>query len=395
MMSWYWKIAGIIGGPILIAIVILAWKMIVAGISPDKRNEVKDSLMRLFFGAASIGFAPIFVKLMLLLNNSLVKLLVGTVHGSLDDLLGNSLLTNINTGNAIATAIVIAMFAYLFVKVNVKFIIRQFTLIVFTIFTPIVAVFWIINKKTIAASIWFGQIIINSFMQFIYTFLFLIYMNFLPKSGGWAITLLWAMMMLPLADALQNTMQNLVSRMAGINNEELSNRGIGMGAAMGYTIKSIAYQFKNENQEKLAGARKAVASVFVPQATGTMGASKSAPLQGESYENHSQNIMDNKTSTNVTGESKNNKTEELLFNSEKVVQDNMTSGIKKAFNAGKGFMNLGMQMAEGRNFKTNQEKSDNSQRMYDRNNINNTRKEEIEENTNKIITIDEENNDEE
>lgn len=183
MISWYWKIASIIGGPILIAIVILAWKMIIAGISPEKRNEVKDSLMRLIFGAASIGFAPIFVKLMLLLNNSLVKLLVGTVHGSLDDLLGNSLLTNINTGNAIATAIVIAMFAYLFVKVNVKFIIRQFTLIVFTIFTPIVTIFWIINRKTIAASLWFGQIIINSFMQFIYTFLFLIYMNFLPKSG--------------------------------------------------------------------------------------------------------------------------------------------------------------------------------------------------------------------
>ena len=159
MISWYWKIASIIGGPILIAIVVLAWKMIVAGISPEKRNDVKDSITRLLFGAASIGFAPIFVKLMLLLNNSLVKLLVGTTHGSLDDLLGNSLLNNINTGNAIATAIVIAMFAYLFVKINVKFIIRQFTLIVFTIFTPIVAVFWIINKKTIAASIWFGQFI--------------------------------------------------------------------------------------------------------------------------------------------------------------------------------------------------------------------------------------------
>ena len=42
-MTWYWRIAGIIGGPILIAIVILAWKMIVAGISPDKRNEVKNT----------------------------------------------------------------------------------------------------------------------------------------------------------------------------------------------------------------------------------------------------------------------------------------------------------------------------------------------------------------
>ena len=150
--TWYWTIAGIIGGPILIAIVILAWKMIAAGISPDKRNEVKDSLMRLFFGASAITLAPIFVKFMLMLNNNLVTILVSKAHGSLDDLLGNSLLTSINTGNAIATAIVIALFAYLFVKINIKFIIRQFTLIVFTIFTPIVAVFWIINKRTIASS---------------------------------------------------------------------------------------------------------------------------------------------------------------------------------------------------------------------------------------------------
>lgn len=51
--KWYWTIAGIIGGPILIAIVILAWKMIVAGMSLDIRNEVKDDLMRLFFRSIS------------------------------------------------------------------------------------------------------------------------------------------------------------------------------------------------------------------------------------------------------------------------------------------------------------------------------------------------------
>lgn len=196
--NWYWIIARIIGGPILIAIVILSWKMIVAGISPDKRNEVKDNLMRLFFGASAIVIAPIFVKFMIMLNNNLVTILVSNSHGSLDDLLGNSLLTSINTGNAIATAIVIALFAYLFVKINIKFIIRQFTLIVFTIFTPIVAVFWIINKRTIASSIWFGQIIINAFMQFVYAFLFLIYLSFLPENAGWAVSLLWGMMILPL-----------------------------------------------------------------------------------------------------------------------------------------------------------------------------------------------------
>ena len=378
--TWYWTIAGIIGGPILISIVILAWKMIVAGISPDKRNDVKDSLMRLFFGASAITLAPIFVKFMLMLNNNLVTILVSKAHGSLDDLLGNSLLTSINTGNAIATAIVIALFAYLFVKMNVKFIIRQFTLIVFTIFTPIVAVFWIINKRTIASSIWFGQIIINAFMQFVYAFLFLIYLTFLQSNAGWATSLLWAMMILPLGDALQNTMQNLVSRIAGINNEELANRGIGIGAAMGYTVKSIAYQFKgNENQQKTD-----IISRVINKANNT----ESVKVGGESYENNSMNAMSEPMSKSVTKDfdtgNNNDKTTANVQTEDK--DTNTINGIKKAYNVGKEFMNLGMYMAEGRNFKTNgQEQS--QRRIYNRPNINNTRKEDKTEDENKVTTV--------
>lgn len=386
IMNWYWIIAGIIGGPIFIAVVILAWKMIVAGISPDKRNDVKDSLMRLFYGAAAIVFAPLFVKFMLMLNNNLVTLLVGKSHGSLDDLLGNSLLTSINTGNAIATAIVIALFAYLFVKINIKFIIRQFTLIVFTIFTPIVAVFWIINKRTIASSIWFGQIIINAFMQFVYAFLFLIYLTFLPNNAGWAISLLWGMMILPLGDALQNTMQNLVSRIAGVNNEELANRGIGMGAAMGYTLKSIAYQFKGNGQNGESNGPSIISRV-INKANGI----ESKPVSGVNIENHSKNIMGEQNSSSITNIS--NPIENKNSNTNSINQNNngikAVSGAKKAFNIGKEFMNLGMYMGEGRNFRTNtlHEAQNTNNRLYNRPNINNTRKEDRQDENNKIITV--------
>lgn len=380
--NWYWTIAGIIGGPILIAIIILAWKMIVAGISPDKRNEVKDNLMRLFFGASAIALAPLFVKFMLMLNNNLVTILVSKAHGSLDDLLGNSLLTSINTGNAIATAIVIALFAYLFVKINIKFIIRQFTIIVFTIFTPIVAVFWIINKRTIASSIWFGQIVINAFMQFVYAFLFLIYLTFLPSNTGWAVSLLWGMMILPLGNALQNTMQNLVSRIAGVNNEELANRGIGMGAAMGNTVRSIAYQFKGNGEEGKSG--NDIISRVINKANNV----ESKPVSAVSYESYSKNVMDDAKSINQTNIS--NKTAQVPNTTigKEIEQEtvNKTSGIKKAFNVGKEFVNLGMYMAEGRNFKTNSGEQV-QRRIYNRPNINNTRKEDEKEEGNKIVTV--------
>lgn len=183
-MVWY-RVFGIISSSlILIAVFILSYKIMIAGMNTAKKNEAKESLMRLCFGGVSIALAPLFIRFLLFMNNSLVHLLVTFASGNLDGFLGNSMLTSIKTGNAITTALVISMFIYLFVKLNIKFIVRQFTIIIFTIFTPIACGLWIINKNVTAASIWAGQIVMNIFMQFIYCFLFLIYIAFLP-SGRW------------------------------------------------------------------------------------------------------------------------------------------------------------------------------------------------------------------
>ena len=181
-MNWYKVFAIISGTLILIAIFILSYKIMNAGMNTSKKNEAKDSLMRLCFGGIAIALAPLFIRLLLYINNSFVYLLVTAANsGTLEASLGESMLTSIKTGNAITTALVIAMFIYLFVKLNIKFIVRQFTIIIFTIFTPIAASLWIINKNVTAAAIWGGQIIMNIFMQFIYCFLFLIYLAFLPS----------------------------------------------------------------------------------------------------------------------------------------------------------------------------------------------------------------------
>ena len=335
IMKWYKIMGSIAGSLIIIAVIIVCYKMIIGSYSIEKRSEAKDSLMRLFFGVVCIIFAPIFVKLLLLINNNLVHMLLGYSNGNLNELIGNKILTNIETGNAIATAIVIAMFAYLFVKLNIKFIIRQFTIIIFTIFTPIVSIMWMINKRTIGASIWFGQIFINVFMQFIYAFLFLIYMQFLPQAGGWAVSLLWAMMILPLADVLQNTLQNLVSRIAGIDNNELANRGIGMAGAMAYSIKTIAYQFKNPEASNVG------TSIFnkVFNRNDSTNSTEITPLKINELET---------TKMKTTNIDSNNLSNKVTSNNE-----NVKSIGKKIINTGKEFMNIGMYMSDGKNFKTN------------------------------------------
>ena len=181
-MKWYAVFAIVSGSLILVAVFILSYKIMMAGMNTARKNEAKESLMRLCFGGIAIALSPLFIRFLLFLNNSLVHLLVTAGNsGSLEGTLGDNMLTSIKTGNAITSALVIAMFIYLFVKLNIKFIVRQFTIIIFTIFTPVAAGLWIINKNVTAASIWAGQIIMNLFMQFIYCFLFLIYLAFLPS----------------------------------------------------------------------------------------------------------------------------------------------------------------------------------------------------------------------
>lgn len=252
IMQWYKIFAYISGSLILIAVVIISYKMIISSINTIQRNEVKQNLLNLCFGGIAIATFPIFIRFLLFLNNTLVNMLVKIIAGGeVNNLLDNKFLSSITTGNPIATALVISMFIYIFVKLNIKFIVRGFTLIVFTIFTPIVVGLWIINKNVTAVAIWSGQIMINVFMQFIYCFLFLLFSSFISASAGWAVTLIWAMMLLPIADVLLNCLQNLTSRIAGLDNNEVAMRGVGLGTALGtgigYSISAIKTQFSNPN----------------------------------------------------------------------------------------------------------------------------------------------------
>lgn len=354
-MKWYGIFSVISGSLILIAVFMLGYKIIVAGMNTARKNEAKESLMRLCFGGVAIALAPIFIRLMLFLNNSMVYLILNASNNaSLGDKLGESMLTSISTGNAIATALVIAMFIYLFVKLNIKFIVRQFTIIIFTIFTPVAAGLWIINKNVTAASIWAGQIIMNIFMQFIYCFLFLIYLAFLPSGGGWAVSLIWAMMILPLADALQNCFQNLTSRIAGVDNEQMTNRVVGMGAMLGFGLGAIKEQFNspssnnNSNNSGLRGFIDRAKSVVNP----SMNLSPEKDYNGNVNPIRTvlpkENTNTNNVNNNISIPTSNGKNTESISNGTATTPKSMVGKVAKTgFKATKAYLSVGAKMAEG------------------------------------------------
>ena len=353
IMNWYKIMTSIVGVPILIAVIVLAYKIIIGGFNVEKRNEAKDNLLRLFFGGVAIALAPLFVKLMLYLNNNLVKILVLQANGgSLNDLLGNSILSNIRTGNAILTALVIAMFAYLFAKLNIKFMIRHFTILVFTIFTPVVATLWIMNRRAIGASLWFGEILVNCFMQFVYAFLFLVYLNFLPVTGGWAVSLIWALMILPLAEALLNVFHNLISRIAGVPSEEITQRGFGMASNMAYTLRAFTYQFKNPENTGNGNSSGLLASFL--NKTSVIG-NKETPTNTNPVQTNVEKTKPVKTNPIKANEIKTKDTNRINEKNTNNVNpiNERNKPFKKATKTGKEFAKTGMYMAEGRNILPN------------------------------------------
>ena len=61
------------------------------------------------------------------------------------------------------------------------------------------------------------------------------------------------MMILPLADALMNCLQNLTSRIAGMDNEMMTGRVMGMGAMLGFGLGAIKEQFRTPSSNIKSG----------------------------------------------------------------------------------------------------------------------------------------------
>ena len=192
-------------------------------------------------------------------------------------------------------------------------------------------------------------------MQFVYCFLFLIYLTFLPSGGGWAISLIWAMMILPLADALMNCLQNLTSRIAGVDNEQMANRAMGMGTMLGFGLGAIKEQFNPQAQNRQSNNNDINSSGgikgFVSRAKEVI--SPNMNLSAESDYNGNINPIRNI----VPKESKNNIAQNSISNSDN--QKNMSKGTdntsksvvskvaKAGFNATKTYLEVGAKMVEG------------------------------------------------
>lgn len=188
------------------------------------------------------------------------------------------------------------------------------------------------------------------------------------------------MMILPLADVLQNCLQNLTSRIAGMNNEQMSNRVMGMGTMLGFGMGAIKEQFKSpvekiKNSNNTDNNSSGEFKGFISRAKSVI--SPSMNLSPEKDYNGNVNpireILPKEKATNTTSYNTNTN-ENANENSNETTTKNASSNsankttfksvagkvAKTGIKATKAYLEVGAKMAEGdfsNNYKYNTNKN--------------------------------------
>ncbi len=164
------------------------------------------------------------------------------------------------------------------------------------------------------------------------------------------------MMILPLADALQNCLQNLTSRIAGVDNEQMTGRVMGMGAMMGFGLGAIKEQFKspssnssgnNVNNEGTGNGLKGFVSRAKAVINPTMNLSAEKDYNGNI--NPIRNVLPKQKENNlITIPKPNGENNKSINNENKITPKNVVSSVlKTGYGGTKAYLKAGASLAEG------------------------------------------------
>lgn len=240
---WYLALSGIVMPFFLVVIGVTGLKLVSSGVNPGMRAEAISSIWRWLGALAIIILAPMLVQSLLWATAIFLEgikfgfnQVIGAagVGRSINDWGGVGFADiNIATGSVLGTAIVKVMFLFIYIYFNILYLIRKLVVSVMLCFTPVMALLWALNKNVNAAGIWLGEIASNAFMPVAHALVLCLILGFCDVSnisdGTWFIILVFMYALIPLSEVLRNSLQGLITRMSGMN-EEGSARGVMLAA---------------------------------------------------------------------------------------------------------------------------------------------------------------------
>jgi len=165
-------------------------------------------------------------------------------------------------------------------------------------------------------------------------------------------------MILPLADALQNCFQNLTSRIAGIDNEQMTNKVVGMGAMLGFGIGAIKEQFNSPstNNNNVGNNGNGGLKGFIDRAKSVVNPSMKLTPEKDYNGNTNpirtvlpkENSNTNNVNNNISIPTLNGKnTEGISSRTETAQKLTARKALKTGFKATGAYLSVGAKMAEG------------------------------------------------
>lgn len=168
-------------------------------------------------------------------------------------------------------------------------------------------------------------------------------------------------MILPLADALMNCLQNLTSRIAGVDNEQVASRAMGMGTMLGFGIGAIKEQFGSSNNNIKTGnsdnSQNGGIKNFMSKAKEIV--SPNVNLTAESDYNgnvnpirdvipkESKEIKETKTNTMAVPTSNDNNKSYMVNENQASPKSTVGKVVHTGISATKAYLEIGAKMAEG------------------------------------------------
>lgn len=265
LLYFYWLVTLISFAGILIMVATTGMRIVFAPGPAQQRKILMDDLKRWFFVVLLIVLGPAMMEILLNffgamagwiselyvnlgINLSQTKIgkmfldtyfQVKTENGEtvIDTSAFQDFFGILGTKDPLTTAVVKLIYLIILFKINLTFWVRKLVLGIMLLFTPIAAVIWGIKRDTLAAKIWWGEILTNSAMSFFYCFSLLastyLY-SVLVEAGvsNWVLGLLVFYMIPKTAEILRNGLQGFFTNLAGIHEEEVAS-GFFRGAVTG------------------------------------------------------------------------------------------------------------------------------------------------------------------
>ncbi len=284
---WYAAMLGLSMPLYIIAIAVSGFKITMSGANPGMREEAINSIWRWFGAVVIVLLAPFLVQTLL----QITAIILDGIHygfGIVTETAGigrsvsdwggiNFGGVSLTTGSVLGTAIVKVMFAFIWLWFNAIYIVRMLVLSVMICFTPIMALLWTLNKNVNAVGVWLGELASNAFMPVAHALVLCVILGFLDvknvSDGTWFHILIALYTIMPLAEVIRNSMQGLLTRLSGINEEATAGKALIAAAGFGGVLS-----LGRVARATMGGGSKIDSAFKEDMPTGTSGWGSLAPI---------------------------------------------------------------------------------------------------------------------